>query len=91
MNYLFDKTTNVLVAFSENDLSDQTGDLYVLHADSVEIDSTDISGYSLVDGVIVYKETEDHKNIMKVRDEFKTNQELLAMIEELKLQIASQG
>lgn len=91
MNYLFDKATNKLVAFSENDLSDQQSESYFLHVGSVSIDQTDFAGYSLIDGEIIYEETQDHKDMIASKEKAKTNEELLIMIEQLQARLDSLG
>lgn len=89
MNYLFDKITNKLVAFSENDLSNQQSENYILHIGSASIDPTDFAGYSLIDGEIIYEETQDHKDMIALKEKAKTNEELLIMIEQLQAKIDS--
>lgn len=91
MNLLFDKQTNKLVAFSENDLSDQVGDLYILHNTNIEINSEDISGYSLVNNSVQYVETDEHKAEIAEREakaSIPSRAELLEMIKELQKRTA---
>ena len=83
MYLLFNKETSKLQAYSPNDLSDQASGDYVLHEADIEINLFDIQGYSLVDGSVVYNETQEHKEWREEREAIPTRAELLAMVKEL--------
>lgn len=87
MYLLFDKQTKLLSAYSQNDLSDQVGDLFTLHEQEIEIDETDMQGYKLSGGKITYAETVEHKAMIADRKAIPSRAELFEQINQLQARL----